>query len=75
MKNPYNYCDPNFKMSSTNVDDAKKECGSIPSCFMFFDNEGNGKVFRGCTNTASMESSTIGSILYQGNTKCLQFNI
>ena len=36
FRNPDNYCAPSKRMSTYNINDAKKECDSIPSCFMFF---------------------------------------
>ena len=61
---PDTYCTPKKKMSSTNLDDAKKECIIHPSCDMFYDRKGAGSSFRACENTASIRNSTIGAILY-----------
>ena len=69
FRNPDNYCAPSKWMSTTNIDDAKKECDSIPSCFMFFSygklNNGiYGHLFS-CENTASVSHIKGGYILYQ----------
>ena len=53
-------------MSSTNVNDAKKECTANPKCHMFIDYLGDGRSFGACENTALIKDSTIiGSALYQ----------
>ena len=52
-------------MSSSNLYDAKKECDSIPSCLMFFDNPGLGDYFYSCENTASVSPVKGGYNLYQ----------
>ena len=69
------YCSPKKKMDSTNVNDAKKECVSDPSCDMFYDRKGAGSSFRACDNTASIRNSTIGAILYHfsGNITSTKF--
>jgi len=62
------FCYPSQEMYDvTNLNDAKKECSNSPSCGMFYDTEdsqGNG-IFASCPHTASIESSWVGSILYQ----------
>ena len=59
-------CTPYDLMSSTNVNDAKKECTANPKCHMFIDYLGDGRSFGACENTALIKDSTIiGSALYQ----------
>ena len=72
---PDTYCSPKKTMSSTNINDAKKECISDPSCDMFYDRKGAGSNFRACENTASIRNSTIGAILYHfsGNITSTKF--
>ena len=65
MKKPDTYCTPMTKMNSTNVNDAKKECTTNPSCHVFYDSKGAGGKFHTCDNTTSIKDSTVGSILYQ----------
>ena len=61
-----NYCSPvSQQMRSTNVIDAKKECLNKPKCDMFYDVDAIGKEFWACENTASIEMSSYGSILYK----------
>ena len=66
MRVPGKYCAPSYGvMSSTNLNDAKKECDSDPSCRMFFDNGGTEYYFFACNWGASFYDS-IGSyqVLY-----------
>ena len=59
------WCDPKLHwMKSQNLNDAKKECLDNPSCDMFYDQKGAGTDFGACGVTASIRSSSIGSILY-----------
>ena len=76
VRNPDNSCNPGERLTSTNVNAAKEECDSIPSCHMFYNYKGNGKSFYACENTASVQSSAAGSILYQvlsGNKWYMQY--
>lgn len=52
-------------MSSTNINDAKKECTTNTICHVFYDSKGAGGKFYACDNTTSIKNSTVGSILYQ----------
>ena len=52
-------------MGSTNASDADMECTANPSCHMFFDWNGAGKIFWACKNTAMTKASIVGSVLYQ----------
>ena len=65
VKKPDTYCTQNKKMSSTNINDAKKECATNPTCFVFYDSKGAGEKFYACDNTTTIKDSTVGSILYQ----------
>ena len=65
-------------MSSTNVNDAKKECSKDHSrCYMFYDDEGAGERFLACRSTATISATSVGSILYKpaGNITFAQFCI
>ena len=59
------YCTPSYAMSSTNPNDAKKECTNNRSCHMFYDWGRRGRVFYSCDSTTLLKDSEIGSILYQ----------
>ena len=65
MKRNDNYCTPSYAMSSTNLNDAKKECTTNPRCHMFYDWGGTGRDFYSCDNTTLVKGSGLGSILYQ----------
>ena len=64
MKQNAHYCSPYVKMSSTTTIDAKRECEQQPTCYMMFDNSGDGNDHYLCTNKASILWSSEGSILY-----------
>ena len=68
------YCSPFKSMTAITFSDAKTECSESASCHMFFD-WGTGNEFYACANTASIEESGLGSILYQkqGNNSHTQF--
>ena len=77
QKRPDTYCAPMTRMSSTNLNDAKKECTTNPSCHVFYDSKGAGGKFYACDNTTTIKNSTVGSILYQvplGNKMYMQSN-
>ena len=66
MRVPGKYCAPSYGvMSSTNLNDAKKECDGDPNCRMFFDNGGTEGYFFPCDWGAALYNS-IGSyqVLY-----------
>ena len=69
------WCDPYQRMTAITFSDAKTECSENVSCHMFFDWKGTGNKFYACENTASIEESESGSILYQkqGNNSHTQF--
>ena len=78
VKQLNNYCASFRTMSSTNVNDAKKECSKDHSrCYMFYDDEGAGERFLACRSTAAISATSFGSILYKpaGNTTFAQFSI
>ena len=52
-------------MNAETLSGAKTECLDNPSCDMFFNYEIKGNEFFACENTASIEESTFGSVLYQ----------
>lgn len=65
-------------MTSTTLDDAKKECDNISSCHMFYNTEWTFIGFNACEKTASTKHSFSGSILYQmssGNENICSINI
>ena len=53
-------------MSSTNIDDAKKECSNNPSCYMFYKNYNLNTPFSSCESTARIIDglSWINEFLY-----------
>ena len=57
MKKNDNYCTPSYAMSSTNLNDAKKECTTNPRCHMFYDWGGTGRDFYSCDNTTLVKRS------------------
>ena len=56
-KNNDKYCTPSYAMSSTNLNDAKKECTTNPRCHMFYDWGGTGRDFYSCDNTTLVKRS------------------
>ena len=78
-------CDRSHLMSSKNVNDAKKECDSKPSCYMFSSTTGGrkngkrtwGKFFHSCEKNAKTYWQRLnGRDLYQalnGNRNYMQF--
>ena len=59
---PNYYCSPNTNMTSTDLDDAKQECQTDPSCKMFYRVCGY-KRFRKCNENAYEEASECTDIL------------
>ena len=57
VKNNDKYCTPSYAMSSTNLNDAKKECTTNPRCHMFYDWGGTGRDFYSCDNTTLVKRS------------------
>ena len=59
---PNHYCHPNTNMTSTDLDDAKQECQTDPSCKMFYRVCGYNR-FRKCNDNAYEEESECTDIL------------
>ena len=77
VKQLNNYCTSFRTMSSTNVNDAKKECLKDSQCYMFYDDKEAGGRFLACRSTATISADSFGSILYKpaGNIIFAQFCI
>ena len=58
-------CSPSTKANWRSFKEAKKLCMENPKCDMFYDVDAIGKEFWACENTASIEMSSYGSILYK----------
>ena len=60
------WCSPYIgNMKSKNAIDAMQECTNSPSCYMFFQKQNGGEIFRSCRNTARIKESSMSSVLYQ----------
>ena len=59
------WCTPCQLMTENTLSGATTECLDTSSCDMFFDDGGKGNRFFSCKNTASIQETTHGSILYQ----------
>ena len=60
------YCeDPRITMTSTNVNDAKKECTNNPSCHMFYKGCEEGAGYYACRDSSTEFSLPCGELLYK----------
>ena len=59
------FCDPSTRMSSTNANDAKRECSKNPGCHMFYRSGKDRQKFLACEISARIWSSSFGAILFQ----------
>ena len=74
------FCDPNTNMTSTTLDEAKKECMNDESCAMFYEDCAYPR-FRKCSDNVYVEESQCGeqlgpSILYtKGNMRAYNTSV
>ena len=67
------YCNDTYLMSSKNLQDAKKECGSNANCNNFHDVCNQGRAFQFCKDTGYVVQSNCSSTLYRkGNVNTLR---
>jgi len=63
-KHLFSFCSPSSPMSSTNLEDAKKECTGNPSCTMFYSWCQINQYFS-CTSSSEMIQTFCTSIVYK----------